>query len=193
MSQAVFEVEHAGPSVSLQDKGRFGYMRFGVTESGPMDRIGYQIACEAVNAKGPGIEVSLGGLTLRCKSGDVSVAVAGGNFGVMLDGQQQPPWSVFTVHAGSKLQVRSGGWGSWCYIAFAGEVDGPEWLGSQSTHMDTGLCGIPFQQGDLIKVNAARLIPDRNGEIANANGLKPSKTVRVVMGPQDRFFTEQSI
>ena len=61
MSQAIFEVEHAGPSVSLQDAGRFGFMRFGVTESGPMDRLGQRISCEAVDATGPAIEVSLGG------------------------------------------------------------------------------------------------------------------------------------
>ena len=193
MSQAIFEVEHAGPSLSLQDKGRFGYMRFGVTESGPMDQVGHHIACDAVDTNGPAIEVSLGGVTLRCVSGDISLAVAGGSFGVLLDGQPQPPWSVFTIHAGSKLQIRSGAWGSWCYIAFAGQIEGPEWLGSRSTHMDTGLCGMPFKQGDKITVNSARMMPDRIGEIADADGLKPSKTVRVVMGPQDRFFTDASI
>jgi len=193
MSQATFEVEHAGPSVSLQDEGRFGFMRFGVTESGPMDRAGHAIACEAVNAGGMAMEISLGGLTLKCLSGDISLAVAGGCFSVLLDGQPQAPWSVFTLHAGSKLQVRPGDWGSWCYLAFAGEVEAPDWLGSRSTHMDTGLCGMPFKQGDQITVNEARVYPDRLGEIAQSDPLKPASTIRVVLGPQDRFFTAQSI
>jgi biotin-dependent carboxylase-like uncharacterized protein len=177
----------------LQDKGRFGFMRFGVTESGPMDRVGHAIACDAVDTSGPAMEVSLGGLTLRCLSGDISLAVAGGSFSVLLDGHLQPAWSVFTIHAGSKLQIRSGDWGSWCYLAFAGEVETPEWLGSRSTHMDTGLCGMPFKQGDQITVNSARTWPDRLGEITQAEVLRPSDTVRVVLGPQDRFFPAQSI
>lgn len=193
MSQAVFEIEHAGPALSLQDKGRFGFMRFGVTESGPMDRAGHAIACDAVETSGPAMEVSLGGVTLRCLSGDVSIAVAGGGFSVLLDGQAQPSWSVLTLRAGSKLQIRSGAWGSWCYLAFAGDVDAPNWLGSRSTHMDTGLCGMPFLQGDQIIVNNARVLGDRTGEIADADTLRPDTTVRVVLGPQDRFFTDASI
>ncbi len=190
---AVFEVEQTGPFVSLQDRGRFGYMRFGVTESGPMDRASLELAQSAVDAKGPGLEVSLGGVALRCVSGQVSCAVAGGSFSVQLDGQDHPPWSVFTISEGMRLRIRPGAWGSWCYVAFAGDVDAPHWLGSQSTHMDTGLCGMPMAQGDKITVNNPATLPDRLGEMCSPEPFKPADVIRVVMGPQDRFFDAQSI
>jgi allophanate hydrolase len=190
---AVLEIEQCGPFVSLQDRGRFGFMRFGVTESGPMDRASHALAQSAVDGTGPILEVSLGGISLRCVSGQVTCAIAGGAFTVLLDGQEHPPWSVLTLTEGSRLKIRPGPWGSWCYVAFAGEVTAPDWLGSQSTHMDTGLCGMPFKQGDVITVNKATTLPDRLGEMCAADPFKPSDTIRVVMGPQDRFFDEKSI
>ena len=190
---AEFIVEQTGPFVSFQDAGRFGYMRFGVTESGPMDRASFEFARSAVDTSGPIIEVSMGGLGLKCTSGTVTCAIAGGAFRVHIDGKERPSWSVFTLHEGSRLQIRAGVWGSWCYLAFAGEVEAPEWLDSRSTHMDTGLCGMPFTQGDTIRVENPRTLPDRLGEMIDHTRFKPSSTIRVVLGPQDRFFEQTAI
>lgn len=192
---AVFKIQQAGPFISVQDKGRFGFMRFGVTESGPMDRLGFTLANEALgNAEGtPVLEISLGGVALECVEGSVTAAIAGGSFTVLLDGKELAPWSVFTLSAGSRLQIRSGLWGSWCYLAFAGEVNASAWLGSKSVHLNSGLCGMPFVQGDRLTVAKASVLPERDGVILDPAPLKPGKTLRVVMGPQDRFFDAQAL
>ena len=82
MTDAVLVVEQVGPQVSVQDAGRPGLMRFGVPWSGPMDRRAYAAAQAVLGnpAGAAGIEVSLGGLALRCLSGSVGFAVAGGGF-----------------------------------------------------------------------------------------------------------------
>ena len=70
MSEAILSVVHAGPHVTIQDAGRAGLMRFGVPASGPMDRASHLAANVAIGntMATPGIEVSVGGLTLQCIS-----------------------------------------------------------------------------------------------------------------------------
>jgi biotin-dependent carboxylase-like uncharacterized protein len=192
---AVFKIDQVGPFVSVQDKGRFGYMRFGVTEAGPMDRLGHAMANFAVGnpETDPAIEISLGGLTLTCVEGEITACVAGGSFDVHLDGQELAPWSIFTMSVGSKLRIRTGAWGSWTYLAFAGQLDADSWLGSSSTHMGSGLCGASFVQDDIIKIENPRVLENANVKFYDPEHLKPSGDIHVVMGPQDRYFTEKSI
>ena len=88
MSRAVLLVEQAGPLTTVQDRGRFGYLRYGVTEAGPMDRQSFAIAQAALGnpADAAAIETTIGGIALRCIEGEVTVASAGGGFHAMLDG-----------------------------------------------------------------------------------------------------------
>ena len=47
---AALELLAVGPAVTLQDAGRFGLMRFGVTAAGPMDPLAFATANRAVGA-----------------------------------------------------------------------------------------------------------------------------------------------
>lgn len=192
---AVLKVQHAGPSVSVQDAGRFGYLRYGVTESGPMDRQSHALCNFALGKPdgSPLIEVSLGGLTIQCQDGPVMGACTGGAFRVMLDDKPLPPWAIFTLHPGATLHIRPGAWGSWCYLGFAGDLDAPTWLGSTSVQLNSGLCGNPVSQGDQLRISDTSVPGDWGGEIIDPTTLKPSRTIRVVMGPQDRFFDAKSL
>lgn len=193
--RAVFQVEQVGPFVSVQDAGRSGYGRFGVTRSGPMDRLGHQLTNYAIGKPdhSSAIEVSLGGLTLRCIEGEVTAAVGGGHFLVNLDGGELAPWSIFTLREGSILKIRSGEWGSWCYLSFLGDMTAMEWLGSQSVHQGSGLCGLPYKQDDKVVVDNAKSNPDTSGAFFDPKSLRPSSQVRVVQGPQDQYFHDISI
>jgi len=169
-------------------------MRYGVTGSGPMDRMAFQLAHFALgnDEHSAAVEISLGGLVLECVEGSVTACVAGGNFSIQLDNVTLPPWSTFTLHPGSVLKVRPGSWGSWCVLAFKGTIRTPTWLGSQSVHLNSGLCGHQFTQGDTFLVDEAEAVPVLDGELMESNGLEHDDTIRVVMGPQDRFFTDDS-
>ena len=71
----------AGPGATIQDAGRFGWLRYGVTPAGPMDWTALRTANLALG-NDPGaaaIEVGLGGLSLAT-SEPVSLAFAGGPF-----------------------------------------------------------------------------------------------------------------
>lgn len=191
---AVLKIDHAGPLVTIQDQGRSGFMRYGVTPAGPMDRLAYAMGHYALaQDQRPSIEVSMGGIVVTCTEGAVTASVTGGAFTVILDGKRLPSWSTFELTQGSKLQIRAGDWGSWCYLSFAGTLDVPKWLHSASTHLGSNLCGAPLQMGDQLTLADTRTNAAITGEVLSPTPLKPTKDIRVVMGPQDRFFTAESI
>jgi allophanate hydrolase len=195
MSETVLSVSFAGPHVSIQDAGRRGFMRFGVPASGPMDRASFAAANVALGnpAGHPAIEISLGGLMLQCVSGAVTFAVAGGGFVVEQDGRKAGSWTVATLRAGEKLTIRPGHWGSWTYLAFAGDLVAKEWLGSASTHALSGLGGGRVATGQQLTVADAGIRAEREGAIPCPVTARPSHELHVVPGPQDRFFAPETM
>lgn len=192
MAEAVLKVARAGPLVSVQDGGRPGLMRFGVPASGGMDRKALALANLALGrAEGaPAIEVSLGGLTLDCVAGRLSVAVAGGGF-VVETGGRRGSWGVWTLEAGQSLTVRRGPWGAWAYVAVAGALEVPRWLGSAATLAASGLGGGVLKAGDTLRVSAPELRPER--ALPCPASLRPRHRLHVVGGPQERCFAPEAL
>ena len=190
MADAVLTVTFAGPQVSFQDGGRRGWMRFGVPASGPMDRFAHAAANRALGrpAGATAIEVSMGGLSLTCESGTVSFAVCGGGFTLDHAGARVEGWVVRTLSAGESLTVRAGKWGSWCYLAFAGEVDAQAWLGATATHAISQFGGGALTAGHRITLRNAEATPSREGPLPAPPLPDPNARLPVVPGPQeDRF------
>lgn len=195
MADATLEVLFAGPHVSVQDQGRTGLMRFGVPASGPLDRVAGQAANLALgnDADTPVIEVSLGGLSLICRSGEVSFAVAGGGFVVEHAGQKRGSWTVATLRAGEKLTIRPGHWGSWCYLAFAGTLQSSLWLGHAATHALSGFGGGKLTAGQTWRIAVAERRDAREGDFPCPVFARPKHEIRVTIGPQGRFFANETI
>lgn len=188
-------VAFAGPHVTLQDGGRPGMMRFGVAASGPMDRKAFALAHHALGnlPGGAAVEISLGGLTLDCVEGAVTLAVMGGGFIVQKGGERFGSWVVLTLRAGDRLVIRPGHWGSWCYLAFAGAVEADPWLGSTATHGPSGLGGGRLVAGRELHIAAARLLEGREGPLPCPVWARPRHVIHAVPGPQDRFFTAEAL
>lgn len=194
MTDAAFSVSFAGPLVTVQDAGRPGNMRYGVPTSGPMDRLAFDAANAALgNAAGQSaIEISLGGLMLHCTQGAVTVAITGGDFVVEHAGQKTGSWTILTVHNGEKLAIRAGQAGSWAYLAFAGALDAPVWLGSHATHASSGFGGGALQAGQSLVISEPEIRDNRCGDIVRPHFI-PSGPVRIVKGPQDQHFSEGAV
>jgi biotin-dependent carboxylase-like uncharacterized protein len=191
-------VVSAGLGVTLQDGGRRGLLRFGVSEAGPMDPLAHATANLAVdNDRGAAtIEVSLGGIALAIEGGAASVAVAGGEFAVALDGQRLPAAAVIPLVPDAKLSIRPGSAGAWCYVAVAGRIDIAPVLGSVATHTRTHLGGIggrALRSGDLLPIHESRLLPTPAAEILAPWLARSGEAIRVILGPQDDYFARDQI
>nr|WP_272875995.1 biotin-dependent carboxyltransferase family protein [Neoroseomonas soli] len=180
---------------TVQDRGRFGYLRYGVTEAGPMDRQAFAIAQAALGnpLNAAAIETTIGGVALRCIEGEVTVASAGGGFHCAVDGRPVGAWGVFSIREGSVLTVRPGYWGSWTYLAFAGDIVAPAWLGSRATNVLSDFGGLRLQAGQHLEIRDAERRPGRERDLVLPVTSRPRQEVRVVLGPQDRFFAPETI
>jgi len=194
MTDAVLSVSFAGPLVTVQDSGRAGNMRYGVSASGPMDRLAYDAANAAMgNPVGAtAIEISLGGLMLQCKEGAVTLAIMGGDFVVEHEGQKYGSWTILTINKGERLAIRAGKAGSWAYLAFAGALVTEHWLGSQATHSTSGFGGGVVQTGQSLRVSDAAIRDNRLGDIERPDFMADGP-IRVVTGPQDQHFSAGSV
>jgi biotin-dependent carboxylase-like uncharacterized protein len=188
----------AGPAVTVQDGGRHGYLRFGVTVAGPMDRQAHATANLAIGApaEAAALEVSLGGVEVTADGGPLWVATAGGAFRVSLDGRRLPSWVVVRLDPGARLAVRAGEGGAWCTLAVAGHFDLPPTLGSLSTHTRSGFGGLDgrgLRAGDRLAVVDAWAVEAGCGEIVAPWLDRPGQIIRVLLGPQDDYFAAEQI
>ena len=195
MSMARLTVLEAGPLTSVQGSPRQGFMRFGVPPSGPIDRIAHAAANLAIGreAVAAGIEISLGGLTLHCDEGRLDFALCGGDFAASCDENAIGSWTTGRIAAGQRLRIVQGEQGNWAYLALAGQLVAPQWLGSASTHLIAGLGGGRLLPGHTLVITAeagARA----QGPIPRPNPARTARTeLRVVLGPQQRFFSERDL
>lgn len=195
MRRARLYVDYLGPLTTIQDRGRLGYQRYGVTEGGPMDRTAFAVGQAALGQTlaGASIEVALGGITLRCVEGAVPLAITGGNFTVSIDGKPKHSWSVTTLYTGMELSIRAGRWGSWCYIAVAGTIDWPVWLGSRSTYPALPFTGRQLKRGDEIVVRDLRDLSEPERQLTIPVFCQPRNVINLVAGPQERFFDDDAL
>lgn len=191
---SALRIQSAGFGVTIQDGGRSGFLRFGVTAAGPMDPLAHAMANRAVAAApdAAAIEIPFGGLEVVAEYGPATVALAGGRFDIRIDGAPLPAAVVARLAAGSTLSVRGGKVGMWCYLALAGTMEVPPVMGSTATHTRSGIGGMAgrgLAPGDLIPLTLSGA-DVAEGEILaphlDDNGRSP---VRVMVGPQADHFS----
>lgn len=190
-------IESAGPGTTIQDEGRHGLLRFGVTPAGPMDWAALHTANLALgNAVGAAaIEVGPGGLTLTADS-PLPIAFAGGGFAWTRGDAALPSAARIMVKPGERLRARSGAWGRFAICAVPGGIDIPEIMHSRSTHARSRLGGVEgraLAPGDRLRVG--RPDADALDDVAiDARWLdRTDDPVRVILGPQDDYFSADTI
>lgn len=185
-----------GLSSTVQDGGRSGFLRYGVTTSGAFDPLLHAIAHRLVGnqTNAAAVEVTLKGDEFVIEGGKCRLAFAG-DFPVSIDGRASEPWRTYTLDAGQHISIGVGRRGLRGYLAAAGGFDLRPVLGSCSVHTRTGIgpCdGRILAVGDRLPLNSSSPAgPDRRFD---SNRLPPRRTtLRVVIGPQDHFFTAEDI
>jgi biotin-dependent carboxylase-like uncharacterized protein len=174
---------------TIQDGGRWGFARWGVPVSGPMDRWSARLANRLVGNPDASavIEVTLIGPRLRLER-ECAVAITGAEFDVDVATRAvRPPWSG-SVSAGSTIAFGARHTGARAYVSIGGSFAVPRVLGSRSTEVRApfaGLAGRALRTGDEIPLGEAPSVArvfDGNGFRSWWDAAAPGarRTLRVI-------------
>ncbi len=196
------EVLTPGSRLTIQDLGRRGSQRFGVSVSGVLDLQAAVVANRLVGnpATSAVFESTFGGTSLVFDA-DTKVAVTGAEVAVDIDGFIVPVWETLIVPANAALNVSAPMAGLYAYVAFAGGLDTPSVLGSRSTHVASGIGGLDgcaLTSGDALPIgeetdgnerpSAGTTRPDLVMPVCHETGQR----IRVTAGPQFDAFDDDS-
>ena len=146
-----------GVFATIQDAGRFGHLRYGVTEGGGLDSfslrhgqhlLGNRLECAA-------IEVAMGGCSLQTTVA-THVVVTGALLPITVDGDARTHGKVFKIEAGQRLALGHVISGVYSYISVAGGILSSKALGSRSTVVRDnlgGLNGTALQANDRLPIS----------------------------------------
>jgi len=196
----VIRVCKPGLLTTVQDTGRFGQYALGMPPSGAMDVFSYQIGNYLVgNEEGAaGLEMTYLGPELEFTEGTV-VAVTGAEMPPRVNGEEVPRWEAFGVGAGDVLSFDFLRSGARAYLAVAGGIDVPVFMGSRSTYTLIGLGGHEgraLKEGDELSLGEAE---DRSGRVGMAVAPEQIPTysneteLRVIIGLASYRLTEESL
>jgi antagonist of KipI len=153
-------VTGAGFLTSVQDLGRTGFRRFGVSTSGALDSFALRVANLLIgNDEGAaGLEITLGGLQLRFED-ERAVAWCGGEFDVQIGSRALLAGHVARLQRGDELKFGRAQIGCRCWLAISGGIDVPVVLVSRSTDLRAnfgGLEGRTLRNGDQLSLGEFR-------------------------------------
>ena len=182
----------------IQDGGRRGFQKFGVSVSGAMDPDSLFLGNRLVGNEPDiaAVEVTLGGAEFVFDE-DVLVSVTGADLSATIDGTPAPMWESFLAPAAARLSFGGPVNGLRAYLCAAGGVESAPVLGSRSTHVASGIGGLdggPLKSGDELPVGPS---PGERAHWRVPMDLVPRIespiTVRVVPGPQEDAFTAAGV
>jgi biotin-dependent carboxylase-like uncharacterized protein len=198
---AALRVLAPGLMTTLQDLGRPGYQRLGVPVSGALDHVSLRAANLLVgNAAGVGaLEIAYQGPTLRVEADSVRIAVAGGRAPIDIlapdsegsGGRRLAPYESARLLRGEVLKIGALAGSAVAYLAVEGGFDIVPVLGSQSTLTRAaigGLEGRALRAGDVLPLKQV-VAAEREEVMLPPLDLSPRPRVRIVLGPQDDYFT----
>jgi biotin-dependent carboxylase-like uncharacterized protein len=187
---AVIRITRAGPAATIQDAGRFGALRHGISASGPMDGGAFARAGATLpQAGGEAIEFTQAGLDFIVEAEPVHAAFDGGVFTLRVDGRKQEWPAALALPAGSHIAITPGAAGNYGYVRFDRTIDVPIVIGSRATNLIAGLGGFEgraLKAGDALSL--LQLASDVPASPMIAEPVNEASPVRFVWGLHADLF-----
>lgn len=189
------EVLKRGLLTTVQDMGRTGYGKYGVSTSGVMDGYAYKLANWLVGNPGSEavLELTWSGFSLRFLQ-DSLVSITGADLSPECGGIAVPMWRPVLFREGSELVFRRPVSGSRSYLAISGGIDVPVVMGSRSTYIRAGIGGLngrALESGDILHAGKS----GRTAEFSSVCHQKdaPFQAVRWSAAPRRSYIQANQI
>lgn len=181
-----------GPYASIQDLGRQGFGRWGVSPGGAADRSSHSLANRLVgnSERAATIELTLGPVRLRFDEPAVIAVTGAAEVITMSQGVGSPNGPIRVQPC--ELTIHAPAHGLRSYLAVRGGIDTPLVLGSRSTDPPSGF-GRTLCAGDVIPLGLTAIAGDMVVDHAPTRGWPQPATLRARLGPQCDWFTPQAL
>ena len=180
---------------TIQDRGRFGYRKYGIPVSGALDAFSFVMANRLVGNSddAPTLEMTFYGPKIRVIS-DCVIALTGAQMALRVNGEPRPAWASVELGKNDVLQVGPASMGMRGYLAVGGGICVEQVMGSASTFVAAkigGHNGRAIMKGDVLR---SRVTEKPFQRLALAEEFRPALdgrvSLRAVPGPQEDFFTD---
>jgi KipI family sensor histidine kinase inhibitor len=199
---SAFEIRAAGLQALLQDGGRHGQAKQGVSASGAMDRRSLQTANRLVGNPSDTacLEIAYGGFQLACR-GDAVVALTGADGPVTLTRADGAAWPLpryqpIALADGDVLALGEPRAGIRSYLAVRGGFDVAPVLGSLSTDTLARIGPPAVAAGDVLPVRAVAagaLVGVPETPPADLPTVQEEVVLDIVLGPRTDWFTPDAL
>ena len=188
-----------GPLTTVQDRGRFGFGRYGVPPSGAVDsfslRKGNLLVGNTENEAS--LEITIIGPKIIVLI-DIVIAITGADLQPKVNETPLEMWRSQLIKKGDVLSFKGPKSGCRAYLAIGGGICVQTIMGSKSTNLAAqfgGIAGRPLRKGDIISSDSPGRHINAVGKSFN-KALIPSYTkdqvLRVISGPQDDHFSTEA-
>ncbi|MBZ0129109.1 MAG: biotin-dependent carboxyltransferase family protein [Rhodobacteraceae bacterium] len=182
------EILSVAPTTTVQDRGRSGFLRYGVTGGGAMDvfALAEGQALLGNDADAAALEFAAFGGRFRAKGG-FWVATSGAEMALAVNGAAMGWRRSFRLEDGDIVDVGAAMRGVYGYLHVTGGLQTEVVLGSRATHLRAGFGHVP-SAGDLLAVGKA----DREASawVLPEPAYFQQSTLRLMWGPQSEYFTK---
>ncbi|MCX8095455.1 MAG: biotin-dependent carboxyltransferase family protein [Caldisericia bacterium] len=190
----MIKVLEEGFYTTIQDLGRRGFLRYGISHSGAMDEFSLRLGNIFLNTSenAPQIEITLKGPTIEFLC-DKIICLTGGEIDAYINFEKIECFKPYYVKKGSILKLDYVKKGFRSYLIIQGGVKTDKFLNSASFDKFLNK-GVKFKKGDLIQVSDFF-----DKEVLNRKFQKEFKlefekeSVKFILGPDNERFEEEEL
>lgn len=185
-------VLRAGPGVSVQDRGRPGYLAFGLSRGGAVDERALIEGAALLGQPDHFAALEMAGIGGTFEATEtMRIALTGAPMRADIDGAPLMWNASHLLPGGARLSIGGAEAGSYGYLHAGGGIQTPEVLGARGAHLAAGI-GAALQDGACLPVG-----PDPDpGEVGLRLDPDPrldGGTIRIVPSLQTGFFPPAEI
>ena len=176
---------------TVQDLGRYAYLRSAIPPAGPADPFAFAAAQHLVGNEASAAGIEIVGLPFRAVLDAPRLVAATGREVRLRTRGPVDGWTAAFARAGEEIVVEGTGRTRYAYLAVAGGIALPEVLGSRSTYLPSGIGPLPrpLQSGDALPLGDARHRPERAGRTVL---YEYDREIHVLAGPHTERFPDPS-
>lgn len=207
------KVIQPGIQTSVQDYGRFGYLSYGISNAGVMDRSCYlalmtvldeKVSFNQLEPSSAMLEWVLKGPVLEAVSSGL-IAIGGNVKEARINEVPIEPWRVYGIQAGDVLHLGMTDHSLRGYLAVKGGFATADVLGSRSFDKQNALGEKPLEVGQQLlrgrideevfglQGRCLKEMPEHLSKVAMAHQKQTALEIRVILGPQHDSFTEEGL